>query len=199
MASADAADAADAADTVGAESGDGEEEEWPSPLGEMHITGTQVNYYFVCTTKLWLFSHHIQLEHGSGLVQLGSLLHQTSYRDDARKNTIIDDTIGIDFIRRGNMVELHEVKRSRAIEAAHRWQLLYYCYYLEQKGVRDVVGVLDYPRLRQRERVELTDAARARLESILDAIETIVNGPPVKPKKKKICRKCAYFEFCFGA
>ena len=26
------------------------------------INGTQINYYFICKTKLWLFSHNIQLE-----------------------------------------------------------------------------------------------------------------------------------------
>ncbi|MDK2979339.1 MAG: CRISPR-associated exonuclease Cas4, partial [Bacteroidales bacterium] len=34
------------------------------------VRGTQINYYFVCKTKLWLFSHHIQMEQESDIVEL---------------------------------------------------------------------------------------------------------------------------------
>jgi CRISPR-associated exonuclease Cas4 len=32
-----------------------------SPI--MKITGVKINYYHICHTKLWLFSHNIALEH----------------------------------------------------------------------------------------------------------------------------------------
>ncbi len=28
----------------------------------LHFTGTQINYYFVCKRKLWLFSHNMELK-----------------------------------------------------------------------------------------------------------------------------------------
>ena len=34
------------------------------------VNGTQINYYFVCKTKLWLFSHNIQMEQESDNVSL---------------------------------------------------------------------------------------------------------------------------------
>jgi CRISPR/Cas system-associated exonuclease Cas4 (RecB family) len=48
-------------------------EKIPSP--ELVYTGTQVNYYFVCRRKLWLFSRNFEMEQSSDLVLLGKLLH----------------------------------------------------------------------------------------------------------------------------
>ena len=45
-----------------------------------NVTGTQINYYFICKTKLWLFSHHIQMEHENEDVQIGKLIHDTRYQ-----------------------------------------------------------------------------------------------------------------------
>ena len=42
------------------------------------INGTQINYYFICKTKLWLFSHNIQLEH-EGQPGLESITKQYMY------------------------------------------------------------------------------------------------------------------------
>ncbi len=52
-----------------------------------NITGTQINYYFVCHRKLWLFCHHIQMEHTSEFVEMGSLLHEHSYIRKRKENT----------------------------------------------------------------------------------------------------------------
>jgi len=58
-------------------------------------TGTQVNYYFVCRRKFWLFSRNFEMEHSSDRVLLGKLLHETSY---PRKTKGIDlGPIKIDF------------------------------------------------------------------------------------------------------
>ncbi|MGI0081574.1 MAG: Dna2/Cas4 domain-containing protein, partial [Nitrososphaerales archaeon] len=52
----------------------------PSVDREAKFTGSQINYYFICKRKLWLFSHNIELEQESDLVKLGALLHQNRYR-----------------------------------------------------------------------------------------------------------------------
>ena len=119
------------------------------------FTGTQVNYYIICTTKLWLFAHHITMESGSDLVAMGRFIHETSYERE-KKDVIIDNRIGIDFIKTGDTITVHEVKKSKKLERAHRYQLLYYIYYLMTvKGLPKVDGVLDYPESRERVHVEL--------------------------------------------
>ncbi len=44
-----------------------------------NITGTAINYLYVCQRKLWLHQHHINMEHTSEAVDLGKHLHEQSY------------------------------------------------------------------------------------------------------------------------
>ena len=87
-------------------------------------TGTQVNYYFVCKKKLWLFSHNLEMEQTSDLVHIGKLIHEKSYERKFRE--IMIENIKIDFLERG--CEIHEIKKSKKIERAHVYQLLYYLF-----------------------------------------------------------------------
>ncbi|MGB9614940.1 MAG: Dna2/Cas4 domain-containing protein, partial [Fervidobacterium sp.] len=32
------------------------------------FNGTQINYLYICQTKVWFFSHHLSMEHSSDLV-----------------------------------------------------------------------------------------------------------------------------------
>lgn len=160
------------------------------------VTGTQINYYFICHTKLWLFSHHIQMEQEHDNVKLGKQVHDTSYKRE-RKEVIIDNTIAIDFIKKGDTLELHDIKKSRKMEQAHRWQLLYYIFYLRKRGIA-ATGVLDYPLLRKRTIVEPSEDDFKELLHIIDDIHRVSSGPMPAPRKKNICKKCSYQEFCFG-
>jgi CRISPR-associated exonuclease Cas4 len=162
------------------------------------FTGTQVNYYFICKTKLWLFSHRITMEQSSDLVGMGRFIHETSYARE-RKDTIIDDRIGIDFIKKGNTIIVHEVKKSKKLEKAHKYQLYYYLYYLsEVRGIQATEGVLDYPVSRDRVTLKLTDTIKQEIVEILEDIRSVISLPePPNPEKKSYCRSCAYFEFCW--
>ncbi len=74
-----------------------------------------------------------------------------------------------------------------------------YLYYLtELKGIANVEGEIDYPLLRKKERVLLTEATKTELRDILDGIREVIAMPePPEPSYMRICRKCAYFEFCW--
>jgi len=163
-------------------------------MKDLRITGVKVAYYFVCPTKLWLFSHNISMEHESDYVQIGKLIHETSYK--GRDGVNIDE-IAIDFIKRGDVIEVHEVKKARSIEEAHKMQLLYYLYYLKKKGIK-AVGYIDYPKLRKREYLELNPDYERKIEFVLQDIKRIIEGKMPAPVFKRICRKCAYAEFCFA-
>jgi CRISPR-associated exonuclease Cas4 len=165
---------------------------------EMFFSGTQVNYFMVCKTKLWLFSHFVTMEQSSDLVSYGKLVHETSYGSQ-KKEIVIDNRIAIDFVQKGDTLILHEVKKGKRLEKAHRYQLLYYLYYLnELKGMEKVGGEIDYPLLRKKERVELTEDVKEEMRSILNGIQEVIALPePPQPSYLKICRKCAYFEFCW--
>lgn len=163
-----------------------------------NINGTQINYYFICKTKLWLFSHNIQMEQESDTVALGKQLHKNSYKRE--KEFLIDNLISVDFIKKtSNKIEVHEVKKSQKMESSHEYQLLYYLYYLKiEKEIDNLIGYLDYPKIKKKKTIELTKEKEDELIGIIENIHYILNEEMPKPKKSRICNKCAYFEFCFS-
>lgn len=161
------------------------------------INGSQINYYFICKTKLWLFSHNIQLEHESENVKLGKILHEDSFKRE--KDYLIDNLINVDFIKLTDYVEIHEVKKTQKLDKSHEYQLLYYMYYLKnEKGIDNIKGFLDYPLNRKKKEIFLTQEKEDQLLEIIEDINKINECKMPKPKKSKICRKCAYFDFCFS-
>lgn len=167
-------------------------------LNSNDISGEQINYYFICKTKLWLFSHKIEMEHSSDLVLFGKYLDENTYKKE-KKDFIIDNKIQIDFIKKEKLIELHEIKKSQTMENAHKFQLLYYIYYLKKnKGIENIVGYINYPTHRKKIKVELNNENEKQLEDVLNDISSIVNSNIPIPKKSRICRNCAYFEFCFA-
>ncbi|MEM4575775.1 MAG: Dna2/Cas4 domain-containing protein, partial [Archaeoglobaceae archaeon] len=112
-------------------------------LDEMYVRGTQVNYYFVCKTKLWLFSKNVSMEQESDLVKLGSLLQRQFFGREEKDVSI--GPIAIDVLRRGDEIEIVEVKKSDSIEKADYYQVLYYLYYLSKFGIK-AKGRISYPK-----------------------------------------------------
>lgn len=160
------------------------------------FTGTQINYYFVCKRKLWFFSHNMELESDSDLVLMGRLLHENSYKRQSMKEVEID-RIKIDFIEKSK--EIHEIKRSRKIEDAHVYQLLYYLYFLKRSAKVEARGVLNYPLLRKKVNVKLTAEKEKELENILISVRSIVNkDTPPDAEWKSYCKNCAYRELCWS-
>lgn len=164
----------------------------------MQITGTHINYYFVCRRKLWFFANGIQMEHNSDLVYEGKLIHEESYPQRAAKYEEVQiGGIKVDFYDAGNRV-IHEVKKSGKMEDAHVWQLKYYLYIFEKVGIEDVSGILEYPKLRKKEEVYLSDIDRERIAEIEKDIERIVESEQCpEVLNSVICKKCSYFDLCF--
>ncbi len=165
-------------------------------LTQARITGTEINYLFICPRKLWLFHHHIEMEHTSDYVALGKLLHEDSYPRQ-KKETLIDDLIRIDFVDKDGV--LHDVKSGRSMETAHEMQILYYLYVLKQMGLPNRKGVINYTRQRRKTEVELTSGKEREIETAMERVMQ-VNSMSVPPNAEftKLCRKCSYAELCWS-
>lgn len=48
------------------------------------LTGVMMNYFHICHTELWYFSHDVEMEHTSDIVHLGRPLQAESHERDAR-------------------------------------------------------------------------------------------------------------------
>ena len=159
------------------------------------ITGMMVYYYFVCKKKLWYFANQIQMEQNSELVEIGKIIDETSYKNQ-EKHILIDNTINIDFIK--NNVILHEVKKTKSIEGASIWQVKYYMYYLEQKGVENIKAKIDFPLIKETKDVVLNYEDRQALQNIITNIREIINSKnPMDVIQDKKCKKCAYYDLCY--
>ncbi len=159
------------------------------------FTGTEVGYYFICHKKLWWFAHGIQMEHEHDRVKLGKLVHQESY-SRRRKEIDVDGKIVMDWREDGI---IHEIKLTDKMEDAHEMQLVYYLYYLKLKGVKDLRGQIDYPKLRETKSVVLDETNQQKIEQALIDIKRIVELPrPPEVEWMKICRSCSYAELCWG-
>ncbi|KUH32851.1 CRISPR-associated protein Cas4 [Thermococcus celericrescens] len=164
------------------------------PLTDLLIRGTEINYLFICPTKLWYFSKGITMEQESEWVDLGKFFHERRYASEEKEVRV--GSIKIDFIRRGDTIEVHEVKLGKAMEKAHEMQALYYLYYLKRLGIK-AKAVLHYPKLNETKEITL-DGREEEVEAAILEVQRIESLPaPPEPVKSRKCKKCAYYELCW--
>ena len=165
----------------------------------MNITGTHFNYSQICKRKLWLFANGISMEHTSDLVYEGKLIHEESYPQRSAKYEEVEmDGIKVDYYDTLHKV-IHEIKKSDKVEVAHEWQLKYYMSVFEQNGIEGISGILEYPVLRKRDTVLLSDIDRETIVEMINEIKQVIESdfcPPLE--RKRICRNCSYWDFCYS-
>ena len=171
-----------------------------------------VGYFRVCPRKAWLSLRGLWMEQESDAVRHGRLLDETTYARRSARGVQIEATApdgtplvgkldGAD-LRRG---VLHEVKRGRSCEDAHKDQLRFYLWLLKRCGVagpggQALVGQLDYPVLRRTERVPLRPEDEEALAQIVAAVAALAEQPepPARHARRSFCRRCAFEELCYG-
>lgn len=169
-------------------------------LKHLNITGTMVAYFFICQRKLWLFSKGLNLENISGNVDVikGKILHESRFKRETQKE-ISYESVKIDFLRYQDQVFVHEVKKSKKFEQAHIWQLKYYIYVLRRQGVNCSSGVIHYPASMRKVDLTWDEDDDQRMEQTLVGIDQIIRQAiPPAVINKKMCSRCAYFDFCYS-
>ena len=139
------------------------------------------------------------MEHTSDLVYEGKLIHEESYPQRSAKYEEVEmDGIKVDYYDTLHKV-IHEIKKSDKVEVAHEWQLKYYMYVFEQNGIEGISGILEYPVLRKRDTVLLSDIDRETIVEMINEIKQVIESdfcPPLE--RKRICRNCSYWDFCYS-
>lgn len=165
------------------------------------ITASHIAYLLVCHRKLWLFANGVEMEQNSEMVLEGRLIHDTTYQRRPSQYVEIQlDGIKIDFYDPRTRT-VHETKRGRAIETAHRAQVKFYLYKLRQQGgVADARGLIEYPDLRRTEAVEpLTEADVREIEGWETEVRRVVALETCPPTiGKPYCKNCSYHDFCYS-
>lgn len=138
------------------------------------------------------------MEQVSDLVAEGKFIHESSYPQRSwRYEEVGFDGVKVDFYDAKKKV-IHEIKKSDSIEPAHVWQLKFYLYVFEKNGI-EASGILEYPVLRKTKQIVLEDDDRCRLSDMEMEISSLMDSDECPSiEKKKYCRKCSYFDFCFS-
>lgn len=158
------------------------------------ISGVEFEYYFVCKTQLWLFSHGLIKSQEDENVKIGRLLHKNKYKREMKEKSL--NRVKFDVVKLGNEYIVYETKKEKVLEA-HIWQLKYYLYQLNKTTGIPVRGILTAPKFRKV--VVLSNDDILFIEQILNDIKKIKQLPdPPLPIKQIRCKKCAYRMFCFG-
>ncbi|MCU0342066.1 MAG: CRISPR-associated protein Cas4 [Spirosomaceae bacterium] len=134
----------------------------------------------------------LQVERGETATPPAPLLYNERGSMD---NVVL--TAKIDFFDAKNGV-VYETKKSAAKEWAHVAQVQFYLYLLRKNGVEASHGIIEYPKLRQTERVTLDSEEEAKVEEWIEKAVAILeneNCPPKLPISK--CKSCSYFDFCW--
>lgn len=160
----------------------------------MLLTGTLIYYYTVCKRKCYLSYQKINMEQNSELVKIGKELHE---QQKAKYKEIMIDNIKIDKISKQYITE---VKKSDADLEASIWQLKYYMYILNNKGIQRN-GKLEIIEKNNQDKnvifIEFSEDLLLEVENHVKEIENFLLGgllPSTKIAKK--CKKCAYYEYC---
>lgn len=161
---------------------------------ELNVGGLQVDYYYICHRKLWLYSKGISMETTNDRVLQGTVLHENSYKRASNKEVLINNIIKVDIIDKDYV---KEVKISSKMFNADKMQLLYYLYVLKKMGIKKK-GSLNYVKEKRVEEVILGEEEEKSIEEILIEIKKILElSYPPKVKKYPYCRKCSYYDFCY--
>ncbi|AAD36861.1 CRISPR-associated protein Cas4 [Thermotoga maritima MSB8] len=159
----------------------------------MMISGSVVLSYINCKREAWLMAHGVLPDQGNMHIEIGRFIHE-DYSDSVMLPGMKIDTM---FEREGVRV-VGEVKKSSASKRGAEYQLLYYLYRLEEKGVK-ARGEIIVPKENKRIPVELTEENREKIKKVLEEVSSLLEEEtPPPPKRKGICRKCGYELFCFS-
>ncbi len=135
-------------------------------------------------------------------VQIGKQIGEEAYGRE-KKEINLDNQIVLDWaeakVGDDGVLTIHEVKKSKAVNRAHRLQMLFYLDFLRRKGVA-ARGVIDYPEIKQRQSIELDAEAEIELKEALAQVRDILSRDEVPPRLDnfRFCSKCAYFELCYS-
>lgn len=173
----------------------------------MNLTGTHINYYRLCKRKLWLFSNGINMEQTSDVVADGKIIEEESYQYRNEKYSQLELSYNYNDINLNGKIDffdtakrlVHETKRSNKVENAHIWQVKFYLWLLMLNNIEANGGVIEYPKLRVTEEVNLSEIDIKYLESSVLEIKTLIerdNCPPVI--NARICKSCSYYDFCYA-
>ena len=134
------------------------------------------------------------MENNSELVKIGKELHEQKI---AKVKEVSIDNIKIDKITKDY---ISEYKKSDTDLDSALWQLKYYMYILNKKGIQKN-GKLEIEEKNKQNKkiiiIEFNEELIKEVEKIIKEIELfLINNEIPEIKMTSKCKKCAYYEYC---
>ena len=158
------------------------------------IAGYHFFHYGSCHTRLWLFHRNVEVGLDNDHIKIGKQLDEETHVRN-KKRLVIPGLCSIDYIEKGDHLEVHEIKKGENVSDAHRYQVLYYLEVVSEITGRDCVGFIHYPQVKKVVEVQRNPEL---VKTIYREILSIISGPCPPPKRIPICKGCSYAEMCWA-
>jgi CRISPR-associated exonuclease Cas4 len=155
------------------------------------ITGTLIHYFFTCKRESWLYGHKIYPDEENENVALGRAEHQN--RDFGVFSYIKFDKID----KINGYYRILEYKKTLKNKNGPKWQLIFYMYLLQKNySLKKIDGFL----ISKSTKIHVIPSEEdyQTLEKAIISIKELLKNPTAPQViEKPICKKCAYFDYCF--
>jgi CRISPR-associated exonuclease Cas4 len=127
-------------------------------------------------------------------MKIGDFIDKTAFKRE-KNRLIVDNVCAIDFIRNGNTIEVHEVKKGKSGNEAQKMQVLFYMYVFTRLLHEEVRGFIHYP---QAKKVIEISPDHDKIRDAIENVKRIINEECPKPIRIPICHGCSYAEMCWS-
>jgi CRISPR-associated exonuclease Cas4 len=164
-------------------------------MEEIHVTGTEISYLYICPRKLWLFRHGIKMENENTHVQLGKLIQEETFSRHPKEIPLGDIGV-IDWAELPKGI-IHETKKGKCPKDGEIAQTRYYLWWLRKHNVDVRHCIIHYPKIRKTQKLDWEDGMEMSVKRDLEAVVKIIKKrTPPDFVKLPWCKSCAYEEYC---
>lgn len=165
----------------------------------IHMLGGQDVYYYVsCKRQFWLYARGIRGEEHFDSMVVGQVVHEDSF-SRMKFREIPVGAMKIDFVDKKGV--LHETKSSKVEKVQHRYQVLFYLYYLhEVLGLPISSAMIHYPQIKKKVSVSWGEEWKVEIEKMVEEMKAVFEQPlpPDLHPNRKLCNECSYFYVCYA-
>lgn len=158
------------------------------------IAGYHFFHYGSCPTRLWLFHRNVEVGLDNDHIRIGKHLDEITHIRN-KKRLVIPGLCSIDYLEKGDSLEIHEIKKGDKISDAHKYQVLYYLEVVSDITGMKIKGFIHYPTVKKVVEVERNTEL---IEKTYHEIYSLISGPCPSPERIPICRGCSYAEMCWA-